>query len=144
MAELVEHSADVVGSEQCGLARRRRSKVGDVVDNRRSAHQLGLADEAVHPGATLLVVALEVVAVEQRQVTAVGIEYFEDAHALGVGRNVFALLEGDSIQLGGSVEDAVLQHVVQLEVRLDLLFIEIVLRLAHLLGVNVPIPRLRP
>ena len=59
-----------------------------------------------------------------------------------IHRNVFALFEGDAVELGRRVEDAVLQHVVQLEVRLDLLFIQIVLRLADLLGVEVPIPRL--
>jgi hypothetical protein len=40
------------------------------------------------------------------------------------------------------VEDAVLQHVVELEIRLDLRFVEVVFRLAHLLGVQLPVPRL--
>ena len=95
-----------------------------------------------HPGAALLVVALEVVAVEQRQRAAVGVEDLEDAHGRVVHRKVVALLEGDAVELVGGVEDAVLQHVVQLEVGLDLLLVEIVLRLAHLLGVEVPVPGL--
>src|SRR5204863_3061207 len=41
-----------------------------------------------------------------------------------------------------SEEDSVLKHVVQLEVRHDLGFIETISGLPHLLGVVLPIPRL--
>ena len=81
VTELVEHRPHVVGGEQRRLARRGLSEVGDVLDHRLRAQQLRLFDKAVHPGAALLVVALEVVAVEERQRTAVGIEYLEDPHA---------------------------------------------------------------
>ena len=48
----------------------------------------------------------------------------------------------DSEQLVRGVEHAVVQHAVEREVRFDLRFVEVVLRLAHLLGVVLPIPRL--
>ena len=129
-------------AEQRRLAGRGLGEVGDVVDDRQRAQQLGLVDEVAHPGAAVLVVALEVVAVEKRQRLAVGVEHFEHAHVRVVDRNVLALLEGDAVELVGGVEHAVLQHVVQLEVGLDLRFVEIVLGLADLLGVEVPVPRL--
>ena len=90
----------------------------------------------------MLVVPLEIIAIEQRQRTTVGVEHLEDAHARVIGRKVLALLEGDPIQLVGGVKDAVLQHIVQFEIRLDLLLVEIVFGLANLLGVEPPVPRL--
>ncbi len=99
-----------------------------------------MADQAVHPRATVLVVALEVIAVPERERSAVGIGHFEHAHVRVVDGNVFALFEGDSVKLRGRVENAVLQDVIQLEVWLDLRFVEIVLRLAHLVRVKLPVP----
>ena len=125
------------------LARRGLGEVGDVVDHRQRAQQLRLADEDVHPRAAVLVVALEVVAVPERQRLAVGVEDFEDLHVGVVDGNVCALLEGDAVELVGGVEHAVLEHVVQLEVGLDLRLVQIVLRLAHLLGIEVPVPGLK-
>ena len=142
VSELVEHGANVVGGEQRGLARRRLGEVADVDDDRLGAHQLRLLDEVVHPGAALLVVALEVVDVEQGEGAAVGVEDLEDAHVGVVDRKVLALLEGNAVELGGGVEDAVFEHVVHLEVGLDLLFVEIVFGFAHLLGIDFPVKRL--
>ena len=143
VAELVEHGDHVVERQQRRLAGGRLGEVGDVVDHRLGAEQLRLVDEVVHPGAAALVVALEVVAVEQRQRVAVLVEHLEHAHVRLVHRNVLALLEGQPVELVGGVEHAVLQHVVELEVRLDLVLVEVVLRLAHLLGVELPVPRLQ-
>ncbi len=54
-----------------------------------------------------------------------------------------AFLEGEAVELVRGVEHAILEHVVQLEIRLDLRFIEVVFGLADLLGVELPIPRLQ-
>ena len=54
-----------------------------------------------------------------------------------------ALFERDSVELIRRVEDAVQQHVVQLEVGLHLRFVDVVLRLAYLLGVELPVPGLQ-
>ena len=56
-------------------------------------------------------------------------------------RNVLSLLERDAIELVGGKEHAVLENVVDLEVRLDLRLIERVLRLSHLLRIVLIIPR---
>ncbi len=120
----------------------RLGEVGDVVDDGQRAEQLGLVDEVAHPGAAVLVVALEVVAVEERERLAVGVEDLEDADVGVVDGEVVALFEGDAVELVGGVEDAVLQDVVELEVGLDLDFVEVVLGLADLLGVEVPVPGL--
>ncbi len=139
VAELMEHGGDVVEADQRRLAIGRLGEVADVVDHRLGTGQAVLLDEHVHPGAAGLGVTLEVVGVEQGQRGAVLVEHFVHLHVRVVGRNVGARLEGDAVQLGGGVEDAVLQHVVQFEVRLDLRFVQVVLGLADLLGVEVPI-----
>ena len=74
-------------------------EVGHVVNHRQRAQQLGLADQVVHPRAAVLVVALEVVAVPQRQRLAVRVEHLEHAHVRLVHGNVVALLEGDAVKL---------------------------------------------
>lgn len=141
MAELMEQGGDVVKAQQRRLAGGRLGEVAHVADHRFGTGKAILLDEHVHPRATGLAVALEVVGVEQRHGSAVGIEHLIHLHIRVIGRDVGALLEGDAVQLRGGVEDAVLQHVVQLEVRLDLRLVQVVLGLAHLLGVEVPIGR---
>jgi len=143
MAELVEHGGDVGEADERGLARRGLGEVGDVVDDRQRAQQFRLADEVAHPRAAVLVVALEVVAVPERQRLAVGIEDLEDAYVGVVDGDVLALFEGDAVELVGGVEHAVLEDVEDLEVGLLLVFIDVVLRFAHLVGVELPVPGLQ-
>ena len=50
-------------------------------------------------------------------------------------------LKREPVELVGGEEHAVLQHPIELEVGLDLRFVEVVLGLAHLLGVELPVPR---
>ena len=140
--KFMEHRPHIIRGEKSRLAGSGRGEIGDVTDNRARAQQFGLVHQVVHPGATLLVVALEVVAVKQRHGTAVGVKNFEHAHARGVDRKIFALLEGQSIELVGRVENTVLEHIVELEIGLDLLLVEIIFGFAYLLGVEVPVPRL--
>ena len=60
-----------------------------------------------------------------------------------VDRQVRALLEGQAVQLVGGVEHAVLQHVVQLEVGLELRFVEGVLLARAPSRCSTPSPRPR-
>ena len=143
VSELVEHRRHVIISQQSRLARGRLGEIGDVVHDRFPARQRRLVDELIHPCPTLLVVALEVVGIKQRQRLAVGIEDLEGADIRIVNRDVVPLLESQSVQLVGGEEDAVLQNVIELEVRHDLRFIQVILRLPHLLRVVLPIPRLQ-
>ena len=71
---------------------------------------------------------------------SIRIEYIEHAHVRVIHRNIVPLFECDPVQLCGSIENTILQHIVQFEIRLDLIFIEIELRLSHLLRVEIPIP----
>ena len=61
-----------------------------------------------------------------------------------VARKIVAWLERQAVQFVGRVEDAVAQHAVHLEIRLDLRFAEIEARLARLVRVVRPVPGLQP
>ena len=50
-----------------------------------------------------------------------------------------AFLEGEPVKFSGGKENTVEQHVVYLVIRTELRFVEIVFRLAHLLGIKIPI-----
>ena len=139
----MEHGGDIVEADERGLAGRRLGEVGDVVDDRLGAEELRLLDEIAHPGAALLVVALEVVEIGEAQLRAVLVEHFKDAHIGLIDRNVVAFLEGHAVELVRGVEHAVLEHIVEFEIGFDLVFVEIVFRLANLLGVVLPVPWLQ-
>ena len=91
----------------------------------------------------MLVVPLEIVAIEQRQWFTVGVADFKYADIRFIDRDVLAFLEGNAVQLVGRKKDAVFQHVVHLEIRLDLSVIEIVFCLADLIPIEIPVPRLQ-
>src|SRR5215469_15407311 len=126
--ELVKHGAHIVEAEQRWLSWRRLTEVRHVEHHRLGSHQLRLSDERVHPRAAVLVVALEIIAIEQGQVLAVAVEYLEHAYIRLIYRKVLALLEGDPVKLISGIKYAILQHVVQLKIRFDLRFIQVVLR----------------
>src|ERR1700694_16364 len=128
--------------DQGGFAFDRLGQVSDVVYDRGGPQQAGLADEFGHPGSAVLVVTLEVVTVEDCEMLAVGVEDLEDTHIRLVDRDVVSLFEREPIKLIGSIENTILQHVVEFEVGLYLGIIEIVTSFADLLGVKVPVPRL--
>ncbi len=71
---------------------------------------------------------------------AVAIEHLEHAHVGVVDGYVVAFLEGDPVQLVRSIEDPLLQHRVQLEIRLGGVTVEIEPGLLHPIGIAVPIP----
>ena len=141
VAEFMEHRRHVVERDERRLARRRLGEVGDIVDHRFGAQQLGLPDEVIHPGAAGFVVTLEVIEIHQAQRGAVLVGDFEDAHVRLIDRDVLALFERQTIELVGCEKHTVLEHIVEFEIRLDLIFIQVVLRLADLLGVHLPVPR---
>src|SRR5260370_5754362 len=139
MSELMEHGDDVGKADQGRFAFGWLGQVGDVVHHRGVSQEPRLADEFRHPGSAILVVALEVIAVEKCEVLAVGVEDFEDPYIGLVNGNVVALFESNSVELIGRVVDAVLQHVVDFEIGFYLSMIDVVASLANLLSVEVPI-----
>ncbi len=102
--------------------------------------QGGLADVAVHPPATVLVVAREIVGEEQSERGPIRIEDLEDAHIGVVNGQIGSFLEGETVKLVRSVEHAVLEDAIQLEVGSDLALIERVAGLAERLCIEGPVP----
>src|SRR4051812_24687366 len=139
----MEHGGHISKTDECGLPWTRFAEIRDVKNHRTRAEQFGLADKHFHPGAAVLVISLEVVAIPECHRLAIGIEYFEYANIRMVNRNVFPLLECDSVELCSGVKHTILQDVVQFEVRFHLGLIEIVAGLADLLGIEIPIPWLQ-
>ena len=127
---------------RAGLAGRRLGEVGGVGDHRLGPQEFRLANEAVHPGAARLVVALPIIEVGETQRLSIGVESFIDPDIGLIGRDVGPALEGQAIHLVGCVEDAVLQHIPDFQIWLGLLLIEVVFRLAHLLRIELPVPGL--
>ena len=101
-----------------------------------------MADKLRHPGATVFVIAFEVIAEEKGKVPAIGVEDLEDPYIRLINGDVVPLFERESIKLVGGVENTVLQHVIEFKIRLYLSLVEIVSSFANLLGVIVPVPRL--
>ena len=139
MAELMEHGGDFVEAHQGRLAVGRLGDVLVVGDHRLGAGQAVLRHVGIHPGTAALARAGVEVTVEQAQLAAVGLEDLPHAHVRVVDRDVLALLEAQAVELAGRVEHALLEHVVDLEVGLELGFVEGVLLLAHLVGVEGPV-----
>ena len=131
----------VRGGDERGLARGGLGEVGVVRDGRLPAEQPALVDEAVAPRAAALRRPQEEIAVVQGERAAVGVEDLPDADVRMVDGDVLALLEGDAVHLVGGEEDAVLENPLEIEVGPDLRLVEVVLRLAHLLRVEVPVRR---
>ena len=142
VAKLVEHRRHIIKADQRRLARGGLGEVGHVVDHRQRAQQFGLSYKFVHPRSAVLVVALEIVAVPQSQRLSVGVKDLVNLYVGVVDRDVGALFEGNTVKLVRSVKDAVVQHVVQLEIGPGLRLVQIIFRLAHLLGIKVPVRRL--
>jgi len=93
MSKLMEHGNHIAEADQRRLTRRRLGKVRNVVHHGRSPQQPRLADKVRHPGAAILVVALEVIAVKKREVLAVGVENLKHAHIGLVDRQVVPFLK---------------------------------------------------
>src|SRR5271157_3801229 len=117
VTKFVEHRPHIIRGEEGGLAGSRHGEIGNICDYRSRTKQLRLVDIVGHPGAALLVVAFKIVAVKECQRTAVGIKYLEHAHARCVHRKISAFLEGQSVELVRRVANAILEHIVQLEIR---------------------------
>ena len=140
MAELMEEGGHIIEAQQAGLPWRWLHVVAVLRDHRLLLKQGALIHEGAHPGTTVLVVAGEVVPIEQSDDGATRIDDVEHAHIGVVYWQVFPLLERESVEFLGGIEDAVHQHTVELQVGLQCSFVQVVFGLAHLLAVEVPIP----
>ena len=110
MAELVEHSLDLINGEE-GRERVGRSRhVADVDDDRANVIALGvniLLTEVRHPRAASLRRAREIVGREYSKKTSVRVNDLEGLDGRVVERNVLQRLDGDAVKLVGGEEYAV-------------------------------------
>jgi hypothetical protein len=137
VAELVEERVDVVVLAQPGIA---RLAAGEVADQRRLRDLAALdagADVELR-GMVVLVVARVHVEVEAAGELAAIVEFVALDRRIP-HRRILHAAELDAEQLGGDVEHALLDLVVR-QVRAQLLRVERVVALAHLLGVVGGLP----
>src|SRR5438046_639823 len=85
-----------------------------------SARALDLIDKAVLPRSAIFVRTLEVISIKKRQRFSVGVKDFKDAHVGLIDGQVFSFLESDAIEFVRREEDAVVKHMLEFEVGLDL------------------------
>ena len=142
VAELVEGGVDPVEADELRFPGRRLGNVQHVVDDRLRPPQVGLVDEVRHPRAPTLGIALEGVEIEQAEFRTVPIEDGIGPHVRMIDRQIGAALESEAIQLLGHEEDAVFQHLVELEILHHRVFIEIVAFRLDAVGITIPVPRL--
>src|ERR1039458_9079473 len=119
MAEFVEQRAGVVKREQSLLARRRLGEITDIENDRPDiADKLFLVAQRGHPGAAVLGAAREIVADEQADMMPLRVRHLEGAGVRVIERHADRR-EGQAEQPAGGLEGG-LDHLVELEVRLDL------------------------
>ena len=116
VTELVEHGGDLVPGEQRGLTLGGLGVVAHVEDDGQLMTLSALLLEAVHPRSAALGGPTEVVAVEECPGLSVLVDDLEHLHVGMVGGYVGALLEGQAVGTVGSIEHAVEQHAVDVEV----------------------------
>ena len=142
MAELVEQGVRLVEAEQARLACAAAREAHHVDDDRQDAAvELLLVAQRAHPGAAVLRVPREIVADEQRDRRAVRADRRPGARVGVRQSHVVARDEGDAEQAMGDVEGGG-DHRLERQIGLELALVDVVERLAALLGVVAPVPRL--
>ncbi len=139
VAELVKQRLHFVRGEQTRFALRRLGVVAHIADDRLRAKQSGLLHKTVHPSAAALGIAFIEVGVQQSQMGTVAVEDLIRAHIRMPHRQVATQLKTYAVELRCREKHSTLEDALQFEVRLHFLLVQVVLRLAHLLGVEVPI-----
>ena len=140
----MEEGLHIVHREQRGVAGSRFIEVTYVDDHRTMIHAFGvdiLRQDIIHPCARTFACTREIVGVEDAYQRTVGFGYFEDFYLFVINRHVLQFLELYAIQFSCYTERT-LAYVVQLEVWLDLLFIQCIFGFAQFLGIEPPVPGL--
>jgi len=140
MSEFMECRHDLIPGEQRRFAGRRLGNVQVVRHHRLVAGECRLRDIRIHPRAATLGSARIDVGNEDGQLLPGSIEHVIDADVGLVHRQIGAALEAQAVQLAGREEHSLLQHIVQLEVGLELGLIEGILLGAHFFAVIGPVP----
>ena len=142
VAEFVEQGVRLVEAEQARFAGAAAGETHHVDDDRQDASiELLLVAQRAHPGAAVLRVAGEIVADEQRDRRAVRADRRPGARVRVRQSHVVAGDEGDAEQAMGDVEGGG-DHRLERQIGLELALVDVVERLAALLGIIAPIPGL--
>ena len=143
VTELMEHGSHLVPRQQ------RRHTIGSlgvvayIKDNRYLVALTALLLETVHPGSSALRRTAVVVATEQGQRLTILVDDFEGLHIRMIEGNVLALLERQTIDTVGGIEDSIDKHAVDIEVGFHLVVGDIQEFLLHLCRVVETVVRLQ-
>ena len=141
--ELMQEGVYLVEGEQGGAVGLRFREVHGQGNVRARAVQAALCFAIIgHPCPTLFAVARMEIRIKHGEMAAVGIFHLVCLHIGVVNGDIRIFLKGDAVEARGQSEHA-LYHVAQLEVRAQLLGIEIVLLAAQEVRVIGKIPRLK-
>ena len=143
MSELMEHGGSLVKGKKRRLAGRRLGEIAHIDDNRSYVLPVFrdiLVAEIVHPCPASLGRTRVIVGKQDADKGAVGIRNLESFHIGMIDRDAFEFLEIESVESVGRSKDA-LTDILHLEIRLDEGFVELVVPVAHSLGVIGPVPR---
>ena len=132
VAELVEQGVRLVEAEQAWLTGAAAGETHHVDDDL-------LVTQRAHPGAAVFGVPREIVADEQRDRRAVRADRRPGARVRVWQSHVVAGDEGDAEQAMGDVEGGG-DHRLERQIRLELALVDVVERLAALLGIVAPVP----
>ena len=142
MAEFVEQGLGVAERDQRLLALGALGAIEHVDDDRPHilAVELRLRAKTRHPCAAALGRSREIVADEQSDMLAPRVGDIEGARFRIVEREIGALGKGQSEQVVRNVEGGA-NHGVEVEIGADFVLVDIVIRLAQLLGIVAPVVR---
>ena len=111
-----------------------------VQDDRFGAQQFRLLNVLAHPCATAFVIASIVIAIEQANCRAIFVEDFPNPDIGIVNGQIFAFDEFQAVELPSGIEHALLDNRIELEIGLELVFVDGIFLLAQLLCIIGPIP----
>ena len=128
----MEHGAHLVPSDERRLPLGCLSIVAHIIYNGQLTTLAALLSKGAHPCTATLGRTTEEVAIEQGNGFSVLVNYLKHLHIGVIGRYVFALLEGETVDTLGSIEHAVYLHAVNIKIRLHLIVRDVEHLLLHL------------
>ena len=139
VAEFVEQRACIIKTQQRRLTRRAAREVVVVDDDGQRARVARLLAKRTHPRATALARAREVVVQEHTHHGTPRVTHFIDFHVGVIRLHIGHQDEAQTEQAIRAIEYRV-DHALEREVGFDHRLVDVIARLAHLLGVEAPVP----
>ena len=143
VTKLMEHSSHLVPRQQRGHTIGSLGVVAHIKYNRYLVALTALLLETVHPGSSALRGTAVVIAAEQGQRPAILVDDLEGLHIRMIEGNILTLLERQTIDTVGGIEDSIDKHAVDIEVGFHLVVGDIQEFLLHLCRVVETVVRLQ-